>query len=190
MVLLIISLLAMASPAQVMEQRIKVYVAGSVRHPGLYLLPLGARVADAIQAAGGTPQTAALGELELASLLQDGDSIRVPTRVRSLTQAGGSPQLSANRAVRKPFRYQSGNPRYHLAIDPPSRQANHTPRISLNHATAEELQQLPGIGPGLAKKILAYRLRVGRITSLDELRQVGGIGEKRLARLADHVDLR
>lgn len=160
---------------QVMEQRVKVHVAGYVRRPGLYALPIGSRVADALQAAGGLTKDAAIGDMALADTLEDGQTVRVPDNSKPQGVAGSI------RAGLGGLRQSLRRPR---ATESISR------RINLNRASAGDLDRLPGIGPGLAARILAYRAKTGGFQSVEELREVGGIGEKRLARLAPLLEIR
>ncbi len=176
---------APADPA-VVEQRVTVDVLGSVKRPGLYHLPLGARVVDAIAAAGGPAANAALDQVQLADQLQDGESLEVPAHQVAARVHQAQSHLRA--AVRE------GPGRHIRAPQRHSRQATETAgpggKIDLNRASASDLKQLPGIGPGLAARILAYRARHGRFHSVQELEEVSGIGDRRLARIAPLVLVR
>lgn len=135
-----------------------VHVAGAVRHPGVYRLRAGARVADAVQQAGGARRRADLGAVNLAAELQDGRQVLVPLRAPgqgAAVAAGGAPT--------------PGVP------------------LDLNTATVEQLDELDGIGPATAQQIVAYREAHGGFGSVEELDQVPGIGETRLAALRDKV---
>jgi len=135
-----------------------VHVAGAVRHPGVYRLSTGARVADAVRRAGGARRRADLGAVNLAAELQDGRQVLVPLRV----PGGGA--ATAVGAVTVP-----GVP------------------LDLNTATVEQLDELDGIGPATAQQIVEYREAHGGFGSVEELDQVPGIGETRLAALRDKV---
>ena len=134
-----------------------VHVAGAVRHPGVYRLRAGARVADAVRRAGGARRRADLGAVNLAAELQDGRQVLVPLRAR----AGAPPVAGAAPAPGVP--------------------------LDLNTATVEQLDELDGIGPATAQQIVAYREAHGGFGSVEELDQVPGIGETRLAALRDKV---
>lgn len=138
-------------------------VAGKVRHPGVVHLPPGSRVIDAIHAAGGAKPGAPLTALNLARVLVDGEQIVVGTSAAptpaAAPQAGTSPGASSGTTV------------------------------SLNTATPDQLEALPGIGPALAKRILDYRTQHGGFRSVDELQDVSGIGPKRFADLKSQVTL-
>lgn len=138
-------------------------VAGKVRHPGVLTLPAGSRVIDAVRRAGGPRGGADLTALNLARVLVDGEQIVVGLPAAAL---GTSGTASGS---------QAGAPT--------------TARISLNQATLEQLETLPGVGPVTAQNILDYRSAHGAFSSVDELLDVDGIGEKTLARLAPHLTL-
>jgi competence protein ComEA len=144
-----------------------VHVAGAVARPGLYRVAAGARVAAAIEMAGGTRRRADLTAVNLAARVEDGQQIVVPARASS-------------RAPPAPARAPA------TGAAPGSRGA--TPsmpgaQISLSAATLEQLDALDGIGPTLAQRILDYRDAHGGFRSVDELEEVEGIGEKRMESL-------
>ena len=143
-----------------------VHVAGAVVHPGLVRVTPGARVADAIEAAGGAVPTADLDRLNLAAKVADGQRILVVT--------AGAPGGAAD-------------PTTAGGVTDPSTGGSDGAPINLNTATTEDLDTLPGIGPTLAAAILRERERRGGFTSVDQLRDVRGIGEKRFADLHDLV---
>jgi competence protein ComEA len=135
-------------------------VAGAVRHPGVYRLPSGARVLDAVRRA--VPlRGAELGAINLAERLADGEQVVVPARGSAPAVAGGG----------------GGGGSAATAI------------VHLNSATLEQLETLDGIGPSLGQRILDYRTAHGGFRSLAELDQVSGIGPARLAALHGHVAL-
>ena len=140
-----------------------VHVAGDVAHPGVVELPKGSRVIDAIEAAGGANADADLDRLNLAQKLVDG------TRV--LVQRTGDP---AGALAPGGSQGETGS------TDPSA-------PLDLNAATQAQLEELPGIGPTLAAAIIEERDRRGGFRSINELRDVRGIGEKRFADLKDAV---
>jgi competence protein ComEA len=143
-----------AAPAQTQAAaQLFVHVVGAVRRPGLYRLRDGARVADAVGRAGGVTRTAQLELVNLAARLADGEQIVVPRR-----GSGG-------------------------AVAPGSAGASSSGPIHLNTATIEQLDDLPGVGPVTAQKILDYRQAHGAFGSVDELDAVPGIGPARLDEL-------
>jgi competence protein ComEA len=142
-----------------------VHVAGAVRRPGVYTLRAGSRVADAVERAGGARASADLSAVNLASKLEDGRQVLVPKRIGGGIAAAAPATGTAAGAV-------PGVP---------------AQPIDLNTATLEQLDTLDGVGPATAQKIIDYRTEHGGFGSVDELGQVSGIGEKRLAALRDHV---
>lgn len=144
-----------------------VHVVGAVRRPGLYELEAGARVADAVQEAGGATPRADLSGLNLAAKVLDAQQVVVPRRGEAA--AGGS---SAAAPAGPGGAAGAG------AADAP---------IDLNAATAEQLETLDGIGPATAAKLLALRDERGGFRSVDDLAAVPGIGPKRLAALRARV---
>ncbi len=155
-----------ASPSSSSQPReLVVAVSGQVRKPGLVRLPDSARVADAVQAAGGTVDGATLGNLNLARKVVDGELIVV-----------GGPQPAP------PANAVPGSASSHSA--PPGRTTNPSGvLLDLNAATLAELDALPGVGPVTAQAILDYRNAHGRFGSIGELRKVDGIGEGKFAKL-------
>lgn len=137
---------------------IYIHVAGAVSRPGLFRVSSGARVAAAVARAGGPARGADLTAVNLAQPLEDGQQVIVPRR----GGGGGAAAAAAPRAGAAP-----GG-----AVTP-----------SLATATLEQLDGLDGIGPTLAKRIIEYRESHGGFRSVDELREVDGIGEKRFAAL-------
>jgi competence protein ComEA len=135
-----------------------VHVVGSVRRPGLYRLREGSRIADAVRRAGGATRRADLSLVNLAAPVADGVQVVVPRR---------APAVGADAAA------QGG-----------SAQAPSGP-VHLNTATLEQLDELPGVGPSTAQKILDFRQEHGAFTSVDELDAVPGIGPARLEQLRE-----
>jgi competence protein ComEA len=144
--------------------RVVVHVAGAVRRPGVYKLPANGRVDDAVARAGGPTRRADLGGLNLAAKLEDGRQVLVPQRAAAgVPAAPAGPTSAAGSAPAQP--------------------------LNLNTATLEQLDLLSGIGPTTAQKILDAREERGGFGSIDELGEIPGIGEKRLASLREEVTL-
>jgi competence protein ComEA len=138
--------------------RLVVHVVGAVRSPGLYRLAYGARVADAVERAGGATPRADLTLVNLAAPVSDGQQVVVPQRAPPTTAAGG--EGGAAGAARP---------------------------LHLNSATVEQLDELPGIGPVTAQKIVDFRTAHGAFTSVDDLDAIPGIGPARLEQLRELV---
>ena len=138
-------------------------VAGAVRAPGLYSLPAGTRVADALTAAGGARARADLSTLNLAQVLVDGTKIDVPTVG---DDAPGAPAAAPAQAA-----------------------SSAQPLVSLNSADQAALETIPGVGPVTATAILTYRQQVGAFESIDSLLDVDGIGPATLEAIRPYVTL-
>lgn len=150
---------------------IVVHVVGQVRSPGVLRLPAGSRVSDAVAAAGGATARAELSGINLARLLLDGEQVRVPAPGEEVPElaapAGGGGAGGGGRGAST----ATGGV------------------VSLNTADLAGLDTLPGVGPVLAQRILDWRVEHGRFTTVDELSEVSGIGEKLLARLRPLVSV-
>lgn len=130
---------------------VTVHVSGAVVRPGLVTVRIGARVADAISAAGGARRSADLARLNLAATLRDTEHVHVPSAEDTTGTAAGG--------------------------------AGDDGGIDLNRANAAALEGLPGVGPVLAERIIAHRDENGPFTTVEDLLDVPGIGEAKLAQL-------
>lgn len=149
---------------------IVVHVAGAVKNPGVYHLPQGARVVDALTAAGGQRPDGRGDVLNLAAPLADGDKVYVP---RSQEVASGGQSAGPGTAAGGWGQSGAGNG-----------------KVDVNHADAAALETLPGVGPALAGAILRYRQDHGLFRNVADLEKVPGIGPAKLAALQDRVVVR
>jgi competence protein ComEA len=138
--------------------RAVVHVAGAVRRPGVYRMAAGARVEAAVRRAGGATRRADLGAVNLAAEVQDGRQILVPRK-------GPGGGIAAG-----------------VAPEPAEGQP-----LNLNTATLEQLDTLSGVGPATAQKILDAREERGGFASIEELGEIPGIGDARLATLREEA---
>lgn len=143
------------------EKPIIVHVTGAVPRPGVYALPKGARVQDAVSAAGGFLAEADKASLNLAQELEDGQRLDIPFL------EGFSPVLPT-------------------AVAPPVSPAD-TDLVNINTASAAELETLPGIGPTIAKKIIEYREQNGPFLSTEDIINVSGVGPGTYERIKDLI---
>jgi competence protein ComEA len=156
-----LSLAAPSTPASSHAAvRVVVDVVGKVRRPGVYRLPDGSRVDDALAAAGGALPGVDLSRLNLARKLTDGEQVAVgvPGATAAVGPSGTAPASGTASVL-----------------------------IDLNTATVEQLDTLPGVGPVLAQRIVDWRTEHGRFDSVDQLQEVSGIGPSRLADLRSLV---
>jgi competence protein ComEA len=138
-----------------------VHVTGAVRHPGVYRLPSWARLDLAVKRAGGATRAADLEGVNLAAKIADGQQVVVPRKGVAALAGGGGGAAALGGAPSAP--------------------------ISLNTATADQLDELDGVGPATAQKILEFRQEHGGFRSVDDLKQISGIGPKKFDALKDKV---
>lgn len=161
-------------PASHANTRIVISVVGKVANPGLVTLANGARVADAVQAAGGVLPGTDVTALNLARKLADGEQIYVgipiPPGVADEPTAPADPaDATAPTGKSKKGKALPGQ------------------KVDLNTASANELETLPGVGDATAQRIISWRSQHGSFNSIDQLRSVGGIGDGKFAKLKDLV---
>lgn len=138
-----------------------IHVVGEAKNPGIYLLKTGSRLVDAVLAAGGFTEQADQSSINLARVLTDGEQVIILAKV-----AGGQAAATFSGSASS---------------------ANQL--INLNRATADELEELPGVGPALAGRMVDWRLANGGFKSKDDLQNVSGIGDKLFASIEPLVTL-
>lgn len=148
---------ASASPSP--AKQVMVHVSGQVTTPGVYTLPEGSRVQDAVAAAGGPLGESDANALNLAALVADGQKVTVP-------KPGGAVPVDAGGDAGMP-----GG------------------KVNLNLATPAQLEELPGVGPVLAERIVSHRQTKGRFTSPRQLMEVSGFGPKKYEALKDQISV-
>ena len=142
------------------QNLITVDVKGAVKSPGIYDLPVGSRVNDAVQKAGGLTDQADSKSLNLAQKVSDEALVYVPTKGEEASQQSGSGAASSTSKEKK---------------------------VNLNKASLEELKQVKGLGGKRAQDIIDHREANGKFKSVDELKKVSGIGAKTIEKLKDYV---
>lgn len=187
-----------AAPATSATRPARVYVdvAGAVRRPSLYVLPRGSRVMQALLAAGGPAADADIDAVNLAEPVTDGEKVFVPKRgavpavaaVPASSSAGPAATVKAPAAAAGRTGKRDGSARSGISHSSKI-SADSGEQIGLNSATLEELERLPGVGPSMAAKILAYRQQSGGFAKIDDLTLVPGFGPKKLAKLTPFVSL-
>lgn len=144
-----------------------VHVGGCVAIPGVVSLDAGARVADAVEAAGGLTADAASDAVNLARIVEDGEQIIVPSLGQVQAASASEATATASPSI--------------------SQASSGSGKVNLNTASSAELQSLSGIGAAKAQKIIAYRESNGAFESIDDLTKVSGIGEKTLEAIRDQL---
>ena len=173
---------AVASKAA-QTKTVRVQVSGAVLEPGIYDLPANCRVEEAIAAAGGLTENADSERVNLVRKVRDGMQIRVPVQKAARTS---STQRGNSKAKYGLDESASGKSSSNKAGA--SRNSSMMQSVSINSASVSDLQQLPGIGPALAQRIVETR-NSGRFTSAEDLLRVPGIGKAKLAKLRAYVEV-
>lgn len=140
------------------ESKIKIHITGEVLQAGLYEIDAGARIDDAIRCAGGITENADLNKVNLAYEISDGEKIYIPSIFDEEDE----------------YNISSG-------------MENAGRKININKATAQELQNINGVGPALAEKIVAYREENGKFSTIEDLKNVSGIGDKKFETMKDNI---
>lgn len=141
-----------------------VYISGAVKNPGVLTMTSEDRLADAIEMVGGTVDGADMNAVNLAEKLADGKHYIIPKIGENVAPSGNN-QVSV------------------------SNSKGSDDKININTATAEELDKLPGVGESTAQKIISYREESGGFKSVEELKNVNGIGDKKFEDMKDSVTI-
>ena len=148
----------------VQESKIKVYVTGEVMSPGVYELKADSRVEDAINIAGGLTENAVLKDVNLAYILEDATKIYIPNKKDTDIEVISN-NMSRNAEDSK------------------------NSKVNINKANASELEKVPGIGPSTAQKIIIYRNENGKFSSIDDIKNISGIGAKKFESIKDYISV-
>lgn len=151
-------------------ENIKVYITGEINNSGVYELKKGSRVIDLIKLAGDLTKDGDLNAINPARTLRDGESITIPKKVSvdsSTEEDATSNDLSTSQSVK------SGKTKEGL--------------ININKATKEELMELPGIGEVKSQAIIDYREENGSFVSIEDIKEVSGIGDKTFEKIKDKI---
>ncbi len=181
-----------AEPAENRGLSLVVHICGAVKKPGVYTLPGGSRVCDAVEAAGGFSGSAAENRINQAALLEDGIQLMILTReeadrleaeaVRNPAPADGQTALPAQRVSGMGAGVQ-------ITGGASGGQSEEAPQglVNINTASVEELMTLPGVGQTRAEAILAYRQAHGAFASIEDIMKVDGIKEGSFVRLKERI---
>lgn len=170
------------------NETIVVHVSGAVNIEGIVELEAGSRIANAIEKAGGIKENADMTDINLAYPLEDGMKIHIPTKEE--TEANKN---NENTPAESYVTAASGGVNSKEATN--STQSSSTSdtsskKVNINTATQEELDTLPGIGPSIASKIIDYREQNGKFNSIEEIKEVSGIGEAKYEKIKDSITIK
>lgn len=155
------------------EKIVIVHITGSVKNPGIVKLKEGSRIEDAIEAAGGLTENADISNVNLAYVLDDGTKIKIPNLDDE--DIGDEDVLSKD----------SGE-----GIIQEDEKTTNTNIVNINKATENELSTLPGIGNSLATRIVEYRKQNGNFKTIEDIKNVSGIGESKFANIKDFISIK
>lgn len=153
-----------------------IHITGSVKNPGIVKLKEGSRIEDAIESAGGLTENADITKVNLAYVVEDGTKIKIPSA--SEEDIGDEDIIDS----------KSGDNIIIKENAVPSN--NSTQTININKATEKEFETLPGIGPSLASKIIEYRNQNGKFESIEDIKNVNGIGDNKYEKIKDLITVK
>ncbi len=158
------------------ENEVIIHITGSVKNPGIVRLKEGSRIEDAIEAAGGLTENADISKVNLAYVVDDGTKIKIPS---SQEEDIGDEEI-----------IDSGSGE-NIIIEENTTSSNKSSQtININKATEAELQTLPGIGASLASRIIEYRSQNGKFGSIEEIKNVNGIGDSKFENIKDLISVK
>ena len=155
-----------------LEGKIVIHITGAVKKTGILVLPEGARIADAIDVAGGNKESADLDEVNLAYVLQDGQKVYIPSKEdkAKLESKAYITSGSGDNVIVQNVNEKGGNG-----------------KVNINTATQSELENLPGIGASIASRIIEYREQNGKFSKIEDLQNVKGIGDAKFNNMKEYV---
>ncbi|WP_029674348.1 helix-hairpin-helix domain-containing protein [Butyrivibrio sp. VCB2006] len=159
------------SPAETEPVTCAVFVCGAVTNPGVYYLDGQCRIVDVVEAAGGFTENADKTYVNLAAQIQDGLKLQIPTIAESVEQESKS-QIESFDTVKS---------------SDVSDTDNQNGLVNINTASLEQLKTLPGIGDGIAGRIIDYRSENGKFSSIEDIMKVSGIKDKLFSKIKDHI---
>ena len=166
-------------------RKIVVHVSGAVNNEGIVELEEKSRVADAIEKAGGVTENAYMKDINLATLLEDGMKIYIPTKEEIELEKNGQSGSVGNMGgvVSSSANEKNTNNGENVGIKETNK------KININTATKGELDTLPGVGESTANKIIRYREENGKFKTIEEIKEVSGIGDSKYEQIKDLIEI-
>lgn len=179
------------------ENKIYVYITGEVNVPGVVILDEGSRIVDAINSAGGTTSKANISKVNLVYVLEDGMKVNIPSDndlknnpdFEYITMSSGDGRNDNSSGLAGTNSSSSNSSASNSSGLRESQSSSRYSIVNINTATQTELETLPGIGPSLALKIINYRNENGKFSSIEEIKNVSGIGESKFEDLKNYITI-
>lgn len=165
------------------ENKIFIYVTGEVNNPGVIMLSENSRIIDAINSAGGTTNNANISKINLAYVLKDGMKVNVPSK-EDLKNYNNFDYITMSSGDGKNDNISENESSLSSKSD---KSSTNKSTVNINIATQTELETLPGIGPSTALKIINYRNENGKFSSIDEIKNVSGIGDSKFENIKKYI---
>ncbi len=165
---------------------IVVHISGAVNQEGIVELKKNSRIADAIEKAGGLKEGACMDEINLAYVLEDGMKIHIPTEEEMENQGEMEEKEYITKSSGSNIEDNSKS-NSNLIQNPNSKTLTKSTKININTATQTELETLPGIGPSTAVKIINYREQQGKFKTVEDIKNVSGIGDNKFNNIKDLI---
>ena len=170
------------------DTRIIVYITGAINKEGIYELPVNSRIADLIEKAEGTKEEAYIEKLNLAYKLEDGMKVHIPTKQEYEEQQKLQQEANLKEDVTNEYiTTDSGTSSIESNTQNANSENSSNSKININKATQTELDSLPGIGPSTAMKIIEYREEKGDFKTIEEIKEVSGIGDAKYEKIKDKI---
>ena len=167
---------SISNAIDVASEKIVVYIIGSVKNPGIVELNIDSRVSDAVDSAGGLLEDADISKINLAYKLEDGQKITIPSIYDKTDEDLDYEDFISD---------DSGNIISQSSSN--SSSSTSTSKVNINSATQTELETLPGIGPSTASKSISYRNENGKFKSIEEIKNVSGIGDAKFENIKENI---
>lgn len=168
---------------EIEKGKIYIYITGEVNSSGVVILDEGSRIIDAINSAGGTTSNADISNINLVYILEDGMKIVIPSK----EELKENPDFKCITSESSDGSDDENSIDEKFLEDASNSKDKKNPKVNINTATQTELETLPGIGPSLALKIINYRKENGKFSSIDDIKNVSGIGDSKFNNIKDFI---
>ena len=170
------------------EETIVVHISGAVNIEGIVELEAGSRIANAIEKVGGVKENADMTDINLAYPLEDGMKIHIPTKEETEANKNNENMIDESYVTSSSGGVSSKEDTN--STQGSSKLTTSNEKVNINTATQEELDTLPGIGPSIASKIIDYREQNGKFNSIEEIKEVSGIGDAKYEKIKDSITIK